>query len=199
MLSHTQIVQKRIFDILLSLMGLLLTWWLMALAWIVASVETRSNGLFTQERIGQNAKPFKLFKIKTMKSIAGLDTTVTASNDRRITSSGSYFRRVKIDELPQLFNVLLGSMSFVGPRPDVAGFADELSGGDSVILTLKPGITGPASIKYKNEEEILMRQSNPEKYNREVIWPDKVQINKEYIKHWSFKNDIQYIIKTIIG
>ena len=169
------------------------------MAWIVATVETRSNGLFVQKRVGLNGKLFSVYKIKTMKQIDGLETTVTTSQDRRITKSGAFFRKTKIDELPQLFNVLFGSMSFVGPRPDVEGFADRLEGDDRIILSIRPGITGPASLKYKNEEEILSKQKDPEKYNLEVIWPDKVQINKEYIKHWSIKKDIEYILKTVIG
>ncbi len=199
MLSSIQKLQKRVFDLSLSIVGILSLWWLMLLAWIVATVETRSNGLFVQKRVGLNGKLFSVYKIKTMKQIDGLETTVTTSQDRRITKSGAFFRKTKIDELPQLFNVLFGSMSFVGPRPDVEGFADGLEGDDRIILSIRPGITGPASLKYKNEEEILSKQKDPEKYNLEVIWPDKVQINKEYIKHWSIKKDIEYILKTVIG
>ena len=169
------------------------------MAWIVASVETRSNGFFMQKRIGKEGKPFWVFKIKTMKRVEGVDTTVTTSGDSRITKSGMFFRKTKIDELPQLFNVLFGTMSFVGPRPDVPGFADKLEGEDRIILSLRPGITGPASLKYKNEEELLVKQKDPEQYNRDVIWPDKVQINKTYIKEWSLKKDIIYMIKTVSG
>jgi lipopolysaccharide/colanic/teichoic acid biosynthesis glycosyltransferase len=199
MLSPADKVQKRLFDIALSLFGIWLTWWLMLLAWVIASFETRSNGLFMQKRIGKDGKPFLVFKIKTMKNIDGIDTAVTTSGDSRISKSGAFFRKMKIDELPQLFNVLLGTMSFVGPRPDVSGFADRLEGEDRVILTIRPGITGPASLKYKDEEELLAQQKDPEQYNRDVIWPDKVEINKAYIKEWSLKKDIIYIIKTVLG
>lgn len=192
-------IQKRLFDIILSLVGIVMTWWIMILSWIIASFDTKSNGLYTQERIGKGGNPFLVFKIKTMKNIEGIETTVTQLNDKRITKSGALFRKTKIDELPQLFNVLFGSMSFVGPRPDVAGFADKLEGEDRIILKLCPGITGPASLKYKDEEIILSAQKDPEKYNREVIWPDKVRVNKEYISEWSLKKDIIYIIKTILG
>jgi len=188
---------KRAFDFILSLIGLILTWPIIVIGWIVASIETKSNGMFFQIRIGKDAKPFKIYKIKTMKNIAG--TTVTTANDSRITKSGKIFRKYKIDELPQLWNVLFGDMSFVGPRPDVAGYADTLKGDDRLVLSIKPGITGPASIKYKNEEEILAKVEDPKKYNDEVIWPDKVKINKEYIKNWSLKKDIEYIMKTIKG
>jgi lipopolysaccharide/colanic/teichoic acid biosynthesis glycosyltransferase len=199
MLSPADKVQKRLFDIALSLFGIWLTWWLILLAWIIASFETRSNGLFMQKRIGKDGKPFLVFKIKTMKNIDGIDTAVTTSGDSRISKSGAFFRKMKIDELPQLFNVLLGTMSFVGPRPDVSGFADRLEGEDRVILTIRPGITGPASLKYKDEEELLAQQKDPEQYNRDVIWPDKVEINKAYIKEWSLKKDIICIIKTVLG
>jgi lipopolysaccharide/colanic/teichoic acid biosynthesis glycosyltransferase len=199
MLSTVERIQKRVFDLLLSIIGIALTWWIMFLAWIVSSIETQSNGLFIQERIGKKGKPFKVFKIKTMKYITGIDTTVTTKGDARITKSGAFFRKTKIDELPQLFNVLFGTMSFVGARPDVPGFADKLEGEDRVILELAPGITGPSSLKYKDEEALLAKQKDPEKYNQEVIWPDKVQINKAYIKDWSLKKDLKYIIQTMIG
>jgi len=190
---------KRAFDILFSLLGIVLTFWIILIAFIVASVETKSFGLFMQKRVGRYGKLFRVFKIKTMKSIHGLDTTITTANDMRITKSGKFFRESKIDELPQLFNVLFGSMSFVGPRPDVEGYADKLEGEDRLILTIRPGITGPASLKYKNEESILAKQSNPKEYNDKIIWVDKVAINLQYIRTWSFSKDIQYIIKTVIG
>jgi len=199
MLTTVQSIQKRLFDIVVSVLGILVSAWLMLFAWVIASIETKGNGLFMQERIGKGGKPFLIFKIKTMREVEGINTTVTTSEDSRITKSGRFFRQTKIDELPQLFNVLFGSMSFVGPRPDVAGFADKLEGDDRVILTLRPGITGPASLKYKDEEEILAKQSDPERYNKEVIWKDKVNINKVYLDEWSLKKDIQYIIKTFLG
>jgi len=190
-------IVKRVFDFTLSLIGLLLTWPIILVAWIIASIETKSNGMFSQIRVGEDGKYFKIYKIKTMQNKKG--TTITTANDSRITKSGKIFRKYKIDELPQLFNVLKGDMSFVGPRPDVPGYADRLSGEDRIILSVKPGITGPASLKYKNEEEILANVENPKEYNDKVIWPDKVRINKEYIKNWSLKKDIEYIIKTIKG
>jgi len=190
---------KRAFDILFSLLGIVLTFWIILIAFIVASVETKSFGLFMQKRVGRYGKLFRVFKIKTMKSIHGLDTTITTANDMRITKSGKFFRESKIDELPQLFNVLFGSMSFVGPRPDVEGYADKLEGEDRLILTIRPGITGPASLKYKNEESILAKQSNPKEYNDKIIWVDKVAINLQYIRTWSFSKDIYYIIKTVTG
>ncbi|GIU01305.1 glycosyl transferase [Sulfurovum sp. TSL6] len=199
MLSRVEKIQKRVFDLLLSIIGIVLTWWIILLAWMIASIETRGNGMFSQKRVGKKGKLFRVFKIKTMKDIPGINTTVTTNRDARITTSGAFFRKTKIDELPQLFNVLLGTMSFVGARPDVPGFADQLEGEDRVILELAPGITGPSSLRYKDEEALLAKQKDPEKYNKEVIWPDKVQINKAYIKDWSLKKDVEYIIKTIIG
>ena len=199
MLSSIDKFKKRMFDVVLSVVSIAMFWWLMLLAWIVASVETKSNGFFMQERIGKKGKPFFVYKIKTMKFIQGMKSTVTTSTDQRITKSGVFLRKTKIDELPQLFNVLFGTMSFVGPRPDVPGFADKLEGEDRIILDLRPGITGPASLKYKEEEELLAKQKDPERYNRDVIWPDKVQINRTYIKEWSLNKDIMYIIKTITG
>ena len=190
---------KRTFDLVGAILGILLTGWLMIIAWFIASIETKSNGLFIQKRIGKEGKPFFVYKIRTMKPIKGHTSTVTTRDDMRITKSGTFFRKTKIDELPQLFNVLFGTMSFVGPRPDVPGFADNLEGEDRIILTLRPGITGPASLKYKDEEILLAQQKDPESYNREVIWPDKVKINKEYIKEWTFKKDIEYLIQTIVG
>jgi len=199
MLSTIDKVQKRVFDIVLSIISIVLTWWIMLFAWIIASVETRSNGFFRQKRVGKEGQLFYVYKIKTMKPIVGIETSVTVSGDSRITASGVFFRKTKIDELPQLFNVLWGTMSFVGPRPDVVGFADTLEKEDRIILSLRPGITGPASLVYKNEEIILEKQKDPENYNREVIWPDKIRINKKYIHEWSLKKDILYIIKTITG
>lgn len=190
---------KRVFDFLLSLVGLVFSSWLIFIAWLVASFDTKSNGFFIQKRVGQNAKMFSLIKIKTMKKVAGVSTTNTTANDVRITKSGKFFRNTKIDELPQLLNVLLGQMSFVGPRPDVSGYADKLTGKDAIMLTIKPGITGPASLKYKNEEEILSLQEDAEYYNDHVIWPDKVKINIKYIENWTFVGDIKYIYKTIFS
>jgi lipopolysaccharide/colanic/teichoic acid biosynthesis glycosyltransferase len=193
----SQEIIKGIFDFSLALVGLVLVVPIIVLAWIVASIETKSNGFFLQERVGKNGKLFALIKIKTMKPVLGVNTNVTQKNDVRITISGAIFRKTKIDELPQLWNVLIGQMSFVGPRPDVKGYADKLQGKDRVVLLVRPGITGPASIKYKNEEELLSEQSNPEKYNSEVIWPDKVKINVNYVNNWSFIQDVRYIYQTV--
>ncbi len=124
---------------------------------------------------------------------------ITIKEDKRITIFGKFLRKFKIDELPQLINVLLGDMSFVGPRPDVKGYADELKGKDRIILRVKPGITGPATLRFKNEEEILANQIDPLKYNDEVIWKEKIKINKNYIENWTLIGDLKFILKTIFG
>jgi len=153
-LSRTQAALKRGFDILGAGSGLLLTFWLIALAWLAASLDTRANGFFIQQRVGRGGRLFKVIKIRTMRVVSGpLQTTVTTVGDARITPLGRLLRRVKIDELPQLLNVLKGDMSFVGLRPDVPGFADALEGEDRLILSVRPGITGPATLKYRNENE----------------------------------------------
>ncbi|GAA3893272.1 sugar transferase [Halomonas cibimaris] len=196
-LSAGQAAAKRCFDFVVAFSGLIVTWWLILLAWLAATIDTRSNGFFIQKRVGKNGKIFRVVKIKTMRPVAAFDTTVTRRGDPRITPLGAFFRRTKIDELPQLWNVLLGEMSFVGPRPDVPGYADKLKGEERAMLSIRPGITGPATLKYRNEEELLAAQNDPEAYNREVIWPDKVQVNLEYIRNWSLRRDIRYILNTV--
>ena len=198
-MKTSHIVIKGLFDLLLALLVIVLVSPIILIAWIMASIETKSNGFFVQNRIGKGGELFALIKIKTMKPMHGINTNVTQINDLRITKCGAFFRKTKIDELPQLWNVLIGQMSFVGPRPDMPGYADKLVEDDRIILSIRPGITGPSSLKYKNEEELLSKQDNPEKYNDEVIWPDKVKINIEYINKWSLMNDIRYIFLTIFG
>jgi lipopolysaccharide/colanic/teichoic acid biosynthesis glycosyltransferase len=198
-LTPTQAVLKRSFDFCLALIGLLVAWWVILFTFVLASLDTRGNGFFIQERIGQHGRRFRVVKIKTMRPDTKITTTVTRVGDPRITPLGGFFRRIKLDELPQLWNVLLGEMSFVGPRPDVPGFADQLSGQDRAVLSLRPGITGPATLAYRNEEEILAAQPDPERYNQEVIYPDKVRLNLEYIRNWSLIGDIRYIWQTIFG
>lgn len=198
-LTTAQAFIKRSFDIFGSVLGLLLTWWLILLAWILASLDTRSNGFFTQERVGREGMIFRVIKIRTMRPINGFETNVTVDNDPRVTSLGKFWRKTKIDELPQLSNVLKGDMSFVGPRPDVPGYADILDGEDRIVLTVRPGITGPATLKYRDEENLLAKSNNPETYNREIVWPDKVRLNREYVESWSFWQDLKYIWRTIFS
>jgi lipopolysaccharide/colanic/teichoic acid biosynthesis glycosyltransferase len=196
-MTRKEALIKRIFDLTFSTIGLLLLFPIVLISWAIASFETKSNGFFFQTRIGKNGIPFKVVKIKTMRAVKGFDTTVTSSVDPRITQSGSFFRKTKIDELPQLVNVVFGDMSLVGPRPDVPGYADKLTGDDRLVLTVRPGITGPASIYFKNEEELLAAQNDPEHYNKTVIYPKKVKINIDYINDWTLIGDIKLIINTI--
>ncbi|WP_326521436.1 sugar transferase [Halomonas kalidii] len=142
---------------------------------------------------------FTLYKIKTMRPSPAISISVTAANDPRITRVGRFLRKTKIDELPQLWNVLVGDMSFVGPRPDVPGFADQLDGDAALILSVRPGITGPATLHFRREEELLSEQPDSDAYNRVVVYPEKVRINMEYIRGWCLKKDISLIWKTLVG
>jgi lipopolysaccharide/colanic/teichoic acid biosynthesis glycosyltransferase len=198
-ISFGQRILKRAFDIIFSTVGLFLTWWIIAVAYVLASIDTNANGFFIQERVGKNGNLFRIIKIRTMRNDDSYITCVTTDCDPRITRLGCFFRKTRIDELPQLINVFLGQMSFVGPRPDVLGFADELTAGDRIILSVRPGITGPATLAFRYEEEILGKQDKPEEYNREVIFPSKVRLNREYVKQYSFLMDLKYMLKTVFN
>jgi lipopolysaccharide/colanic/teichoic acid biosynthesis glycosyltransferase len=198
-LRWDQRVLKRCFDIVVSAIGLCLTWWIILLGILAATIDTRQNGLFMQHRIGRYGRLFTAFKLRTMRSSTSISTTVTVLGDPRITRLGALFRRIKLDELPQLLNVLVGQMSFVGPRPDVPGYADQLVGEDRIILAMRPGITGPATLKYRYEEEMLAACDDPAKLNREVIYPDKVRINRLYVTEYSFTKDLWYLLQTVLG
>ena len=190
---------KRFFDIVVSSASLLCFWWIILLSYILASMDTGQDGFFKQERVGKDGKLFNIMKIRTMKDDRKITTVVTTDQDTRITRLGRFWRKSKIDELPQVINVLKGEMSFVGPRPDVPGFADLLKGEERLILSVRPGITGPATLKYRNEEALLAQQDDPEGYNRNVIYPDKVRINLDYVKEYAFLTDVKYIIKTVFN
>ena len=153
---------------------------------------------FSQNRIGRKGKLFKMVKFRTM-TVGHGGNSISVKGESRITQLGAVMRKYKLDELPELWNILSGKMSFVGPRPDVPGYADKLEGKNKLILTLKPGLTGPASIKYSNEEELLAQQADPIKYNNEILYPDKVRINLNYYENRSFLLDIKIIIYTVIG
>ena len=153
---------------------------------------------FTQKRVGRHGKLFTLVKFRTM-AVNHAGNSISVKGESRITPLGATLRKYKLDELPGLWNVLKDDMSFVGPRPDVPGYADQLTGEERKILKLRPGITGPASMKYANEEEILAQQPDPVKYNDEVIYPDKVRINLEYLKRQSFFLDLKIIVFTVLG
>ena len=154
--------------------------------------------LFKQKRVGLNGKVFTMYKFRTM-TVNHNGSSVSVAGESRITPLGAKLRKYKLDELPELWNVLVGDMSFVGPRPDVPGYADQLVGDDREVLLLRPGITGPASLKYRNEEELLATVPDPQKYNDEVIFPDKVRINRYYLHNYSLAKDIQMIFCTVLG
>ena len=196
MLTKKQQYVKRLFDITLSILLMPFVIIPVFLLLCIAAIVTEKNGLFVQTRIGQFGKPFQLYKIRTLKGTGHMDIVAIKDSE---TAFGTWLRRSKLDELPQVFNVLKGDMSWVGPRPDVPGYADVLEGDDRSVLLLKPGITGPATLKYKDEEALLLQQENPLQYNDTVIWPDKVQINKKYSKTWTLKTDVIYIFQSVFG
>ena len=198
MLKRRDVVIKRSFDIFFSFLGFCLFFVPILILIDVSTISFDKFGLFRQLRIGKNGKSFWIYKIRTMQGDNESDT-LTLENDPRINRLGRFLRKTKLDEIPQLWNVLIGDMSFVGPRPDVPGYADILKGDDRLILTVKPGITGPATLKYRNEEQILAAQKDPKAYNDEVIWKDKIEMNKDYVKNWSFRNDINILIDTFFS
>lgn len=176
---------KRVFDFVVSFLSICFLLPFFLFSYLLISIDTQSNGIFVQTRVGQYGKLFTILKFKTIHP-----------RTRAISSIGAFFRRYKIDELPQLFNVLMGQMAIVGPRPDIVGYYDVLVGEERKILELKPGITSLAALKYKQEEQILLQQNDALGYNDEVIFPDKVKMNLDYYYHQSLKTDIQVIAKT---
>ncbi|MFK7782451.1 sugar transferase [Psychroserpens sp.] len=195
MITKSQLRVKRFFDLVLSVTLVPLLIIPIVLFVIIATLDTGQFGLFFQKRVGQHGKLFQIFKIRTLRK----EHHVLGHLDLSATKFGKFLRRYKLDELPQVFNVLFGNMGFVGPRPDLPGFADELKNDDRIILIVKPGITGPATLKYRDEETILSQQVDPETYNRTNIWPDKVKINKKYIENYSFSLDLNFILKSIVN
>ncbi|MDD7438331.1 MAG: sugar transferase [Bacteroidales bacterium] len=190
---------KWIFDRAVALVGLiLLSPLLIMVAMLIAIKMPGGPILFKQKRVGQYGKLFTMIKFRSM-TMGHSGNSISVAGESRITPLGATLRKYKLDELPELWNVLKGDMSFVGPRPDVPGYVDKLVGKDREILQLKPGITGPASLKYKNEEEILAHVDDPQRYNDEVIFPDKVRINREYLHNRTFAGDIKIIFDTIFG
>ena len=195
-------ILKYIFDRLVSLIGLLVLWPVLIIVAILIKVKMPGGPvLFVQKRVGRFGKLFKVHKFRSMTVRKDTDavTGVAAAETARITPLGEKLRKYKLDELPELWDVLIGKMSFVGPRPDIPGYADQLQGEDREILKLRPGITGPASLKYRNEEDILASVDNPQQYNDEIIYPDKVRLNRYYLHHYSFIKDIQMIFCTVLG
>lgn len=187
---------KFFFDKITAFLGLIFLIPLFIIVFILIKVKMPGPVFFIQKRVGRKGKIFKMIKFRTMVNVHS-GSSISVAGESRITDIGAKLRRYKIDELPALVNVLKGDMSLVGPRPDVPGYADKLKGEDRKILELRPGITGSASLKYANEEEILANQKDPVKYNNEVIFPDKVKINLEYYYNRSFIGDLKIIINTI--
>lgn len=190
---------KWIFDRIVSFLGFVCLWWLLLI--VAVLIRTKMPGgpvLFKQKRVGRDGKLFTMVKFRSMTVDHG-GGSVSVAGEVRITPLGARLRKYKLDELPELWNVFKGDMSFVGPRPDVPGYADTLTGDDREVLKLRPGITGPASLKYRDEEDILAKVKDPQKYNDEVIFPDKVRINRYYLHHYSFVTDIRLIIITVLG
>lgn len=193
-------IVKYIFDRLISFIGLICLSPVLLVVSILIKVKMPGGPIiFKQKRVGQKGKLFTIYKFRSMSAIPVKGVSVAAAEHSRITPLGNKLRRYKLDELPELWNVLKGDMSFVGPRPDVPGYADQLQGKDREILKLKPGITGPASLKYRDEEYILDHVEDPIKYNDEIIFPDKVRINRYYLHHYSFIKDIEIIVCTVLG
>jgi lipopolysaccharide/colanic/teichoic acid biosynthesis glycosyltransferase len=193
-------IGKRIFDFLVAFIGIILLLVPIIITALIVKVFSGSPVFFTQDRVGKDGKIFQIKKFRTMRVRDERDSTITVAGDDRITPVGRYLRRWKLDELPQLWNVLVGEMSFVGPRPDVPGYVDKLEGTEAgKLLLLRPGITGPATLAYRNEEEILSQVSDPIRYNDEIIYPDKVRLNLQYLEDCSLSTDIYYIWKTIFS
>jgi lipopolysaccharide/colanic/teichoic acid biosynthesis glycosyltransferase len=189
---------KRWFDCVLSLVGLFLVAVPMIAVTICIHLVDGSPVLFRQERIGRHGRPFTIYKYRTMTRCLVAGSTITVAGDTRVTALGKWLRRFKLDELPQLFNVLKGEMSFVGPRPDVPGYMDRLKGEAVCLLELRPGITGPASLAFRNEDALLAQAADPVEFNDRVIFPEKVRLNLEYMKSISLVSDVGYILKTLL-
>ncbi|WP_417875619.1 sugar transferase [Winogradskyella sediminis] len=194
MISKSQLRFKRIFDVVLVVLCLPLLFIPILLLVLIATIDTKTWGIYSQLRVGQYGQLFKIYKIRTLAN----GEHQLGQLHSHATYIGCFLRHSKLNELPQLYNVLIGDMSLVGPRPDLPGFADALKGEDRIILKVKPGITGPATIKYRDEEALLVQQKDPEHYNRTIIWPDKVKINKKYIENYSFYLDLTLILKSLI-
>jgi lipopolysaccharide/colanic/teichoic acid biosynthesis glycosyltransferase len=188
---------KYLFDLLSSILGLILLFPIFIIVWVLIRIKMPGGpAFFKQQRVGRRGKLFTMVKFRSM-TMGHAGSSVSVAGEARITPLGAFLRKYKLDELPELWNVLKGEMSLVGPRPDVPGYADKLQGEDRKVLELRPGITGLASLKYSNEEEILASVDDPQKYNDEVIFPDKVKINLDYYYNHSLWGDIKIIWYTV--
>ena len=184
---------------IVAFVGLLFLWWLILVVALLVRIKMPGGPVFfLQKRVGKDGRLFTMVKFRTMTVNHG-GSSISIAGENRITPLGAMLRKYKLDELPELWNVLCGDMSFVGPRPDVPGYADKLQGAEREVLKLRPGITGPATLKYRNEEELLAEVDNPQQYNDDVIYPDKVRLNLFYLHHYSFVMDIKMIVATVLG
>ena len=190
---------KRLFDIIFSFVGIVFLFPVFVIVSILIKIDSSGPVFFLQERVGLNGKFFKIIKFRSMKTNHNNSLTVTLENDKRITRIGKKIRKYKIDEIPELINVFIGDMSLVGPRPDVPGYADLLKGESRNILKLRPGITSRASIKYANEEMILLNEDDPIAYNNNIIFPDKVKLNLNYYYNNNIWIDIKIIFATLFA
>lgn len=188
---------KRSFDTTGALAGLLCLSPLLALIALAIGIASSRPILFGQTRVGRHGQLFRCLKFRTMRTATESQGTVTTAADSRITPLGRMLRNWKLDELPQLWNVFKGDMSFVGPRPDVPGYADRLHGADRVILELAPGITGPATLLFRYEEQLLASVRDPQIFNDAVIYPEKRRLNLTYRNSWSFGKDLGYMLATV--
>ena len=205
-------ILKWLFDRLVSLIGLMVLWLVLLVVALLIKVKMPGPVLFVQKRVGKDGKLFTCHKFRSM-TVKHSGSSVSVAGDSRITPFGAKLRHYKIDELPELWDVLIGNMSFVGPRPDVPGYADKLEGKDRDVLKLRPGITGPATLKYRLEDEMISEyvakkqaegdnrpmQEIATEYNDKVIYPDKVRLNCYYYRHYSFWKDIEMIFATVLG
>jgi lipopolysaccharide/colanic/teichoic acid biosynthesis glycosyltransferase len=192
-----QTIWKRIFDLLGSIFGIIIFFFPVVIIIVLIKLSLRGPVFYTQRRIGKNGRPFSMVKFCTMYAGEEDPGTITTSTDSRITLLGRFLRRFKLDEIPQLVNILIGEMSFVGPRPDVAGYADVLTGDDRIILSVLPGITGPATLLFRFEEQILSTVDDPLLLNDSIIWPYKVKLNKIYVETWNMWRDVKCILVTV--
>lgn len=191
-------IMKRLFDIVFSFVGIVILSPVLVIISLIVALSSKGGSFYKQKRVGKGNKDFTLYKFRSMRVDSDKQSLITIGNkDSRVTPIGYYLRKYKIDELPQLFNVLKGDMSFVGPRPEVRYYVDMYTDRQKQVLNVRPGITDPASIAFRNENELLAQQPNPKQYYITSIMPEKLRINLEYINNRSFSKDIKIILQTI--
>jgi lipopolysaccharide/colanic/teichoic acid biosynthesis glycosyltransferase len=197
-LTPSQRAMKRTLDILVALVALALVGWVIIPAMLWVRRESGGTGIFRQPRIGRGGRLFHIYKLRTMHAAAQMGPSVTSARDPRITRGGSFLRRWKIDELPQLWNVLRGDMSLVGPRPEVPAYLSRIRREAPLVLSVRPGITGPATIKYRREEQLLASVPDPQAFSDDVLFPDKLRINDSYVRYYNFFADLKYLWVTVV-